>query len=196
VTNRRTQSALVIAGAAVGAAAASWLGKRRLASVRSQAHELIEPESAELPLGRSADQDIDESLQRTRLGQDPTSGAVLLSQRAPFADEATTDASLDEVWNSLPGIAQGEQSQGYDAVSPEELGAVWLERATQTTHEDRPHGSDPNDVPELEDLLVSEATLSASGLDGDENELAGDDDDDDEIADDDDEIADDELDEK
>jgi len=164
-----------VAGAAVGAAAVAWLGRRRLTSVSSASEELIEPESAELPIGRSADPEIDESLSRTRLPQDATSGAALVTPVESFANESTTDASLDEVWNSLPGIAQGEQSEGYDAVSPEGLGAVWLERATQTTHEDRPHGIDPNEVPEPEELLVSEASLAWSqGVDEDEDEIADD----------------------
>ena len=182
--NRKTQSALVMAGAAVGAAAATWLGKRRLTSVPTR-ERMIEPESAELPLGRSADPQIDDTLSRTKLPQDRTSGATLLASERRFTDESTTDASLDEVWNSLPGIAEGEQSEGYDAVSPEDLGAVWLERATQTTHEDRPHGSDPNELPALEDLLVSEATLSTSHQEGDVED-----------EDDEDEIAEDELDER
>jgi hypothetical protein len=258
VRNRTTQSALLVAGAAVGVAAAAWLGKRRLASVtegprlvppdrlepvraslarrspgpesRSAAPQssvtelvgaasvalpagrtgefgideassrtmlrqdaipradLIEPDRAELPLGRSADPDIDEALSRTNLPQDSTSGGALLGEEEPFARDAPTDGSLDEVWNSLPGIAEGEQSEGYDAVAPEDLGSVWLERATQTTREDRPHGSDPNEVPNLEDLLVSEATLATSQ--GDEEA------DEDEDEADEDEIAEDELDER
>lgn len=169
----------------MGAAAVTWLGKRRLTSVSAHEPELIEPESAELPIGRSADPEIDGSLSRSSLPQDETSGGALLAKREPFADESTSDASLDEVWNSLPGIAQGEQSEGYDAVAPEGLGALWLQRATQTTHEDRPHGSDPNDVPELENLLVSEATLAWSHADDDGQDEAAED-----------EIADDDLDEK
>jgi hypothetical protein len=132
----------------------------------STAHdERVEPESAELPIGRSADPAIDDALSRKLLPQNDTSGAALLASSEPFANETTTDASLDEVWNSLPGIAEGEQSEGYDAVSPEDMGAVWLERATQTTHESRPHGSDPNDMPDIAALLVSEATLASSQID-------------------------------
>jgi hypothetical protein len=260
VINRTTQSALLVAGAAVGVAAAAWLGKRRLASVTAEPRlvppdrlepvraslarrstgpeprraapqssvaelvgaesvalpagpggefgideassrtmrrqdaiprsELVEPDRAELPLGRSADPNIDEALSRTSLPQDSTSGGALLGEEEPFAGDAPTDGSLDEVWNSLPGIAEGEQSEGYDAVAPEDLGSVWLERATQTTREDRPHGSDPNDVPNLDDLLVSEATLTTSQQ-GDEEV-----DEDEADEDDEDEIAEDELDER
>lgn len=151
-----------MAGAAAGLAAASWLKRRNLVDVSTDSDELVEPESAELPVGRSADPDIDDALSRKLLPQDETSGAALLAGSEPFANEETTDASLDETWNSLPGIAEGEQSDGYDAVSPEDLGSVWLERATQTTHEARPHGSDPSDIPDVESLLVSEATLASA----------------------------------
>lgn len=165
MSNRSTQSALVVAGAAAGLAAATWLKRRNLVDVSTDSDEHVEPESAELPIGRSADPAIDDALSRKLLPQDDTSGAALLAGAEPFVNESTTDASLDEVWNSLPGIAEGEQSEGYDAVTPEDLGAVWLERATQTTHEARPHGSDPNDVPDLENLLISEATLASSRID-------------------------------
>lgn len=167
-----------MAGAAAGVAAATWLKRRQLVDVSTDAVELVEPESAELPIGRSADPAIDDSLSRKLLPQDETSGSALLANPEPFAGEATTDASLDEVWNSLPGIAEGEQSEGYDAVSPEDMGSVWLERATQTTHESRPHGSDPNDVPDLESLLVSESTIASSQMpDEDESEEEDDDED-------------------
>lgn len=167
MSKRSTQSALIMAGAAAGVAAATWLKRRNLVDVSTAADERVEPESAELPIGRSADPEIDDALSRKLLPQDDTSGAALLANVEPFANEATTDASLDEVWNSLPGVAEGEQSEGYDAVTPEDLGAVWLERATQTTHERRPHGSDPNDMPDPEALLISEATLASAQIDED-----------------------------
>jgi hypothetical protein len=173
VSNRTTQSALIMAGAAAGLAAASWLKRRRLVDVSAGPEELVEPERAELPIGRSADPNIDDTLSRRLLPQDETSGAALLSHAEPFEAEGTTDASLDEVWNSLPGLAEAEQSEGYDAVSPEDLGSVWLERATQTTHEARPHGSDPTDMPDIENLMISEATLASSQMAGDDFDEEG-----------------------
>jgi hypothetical protein len=139
---------------------------------------LIERDSAELPIGRSADPDIDMSLSHDAR-QDETSGASLLTE--PTSDEpaprsADIDLALDDVWSSTPGIAEPEQSEGYDAVLPEDLGTVWIQRATQTTHEERPHASDATETPRLEDL-ISQASLESS--------RALDDDDDDEIADDD-----------
>ena len=140
---------------------------------------MVEPDSVELPIGRSADPAIDRALSRTRSAYDETSGGALLTEDEPRRHDAFRDQSLDEVWNAMPGFAEGEQSEGYDAVTPEDLGAVWLERATQTTHEANPHASDPNEVPALDQLAVRH-----------DEEL---DDDDDEL-DDDDEIAEDELD--
>ncbi len=193
MSNRTTQSAWVVAGAAAGAAAAAtWLKRRQLVDVSTDSEALVEPESAELPVGRSADPAIDDALSRKLLPQDDTSGSALLAGTEPFMNESSTDASLDEVWNSLPGIAEGEQSEGYDAVSPEDLGSVWLERATQTTHESRPHGSDPTDIPDLESLLVSESTLAASRMPGEDDEGEGDEDDGDEEPESE-RIADDEL---
>ncbi len=174
--NRKTQSALLVAGAAAGAAAASWLGKRRHLEVAvdpSREH-MIEPDSAELPIGRSADPAIDEALSRTR--QDDTSGSALLAEPLPRGKRSFDDASLDDVWNAMPGFAEDAQSEGYDAVEPEDLGAVWLERATQTTHDARPHASDRNDLPALDELVII-------GDDEDEEDEDDEDDDDEELRD-------------
>jgi hypothetical protein len=179
VKSRKTQSALLVAGAAAGAVAATLISKRRERAVPTQSYtselaersQLVEPESAELPIGASADPDIDHSLSRSYLPQDATSGSALLGDVEPRGELLATDASLDDVWNAMPGLVGGEQTEGYDAVQPEDLGAVWLERATQTTHEDRPHASDPFDVPNLDALTVSEGSrLSARALDDDEIE--------------------------
>lgn len=186
------KSALVVAGAAAGAAAAAtWFGKRKrhLSAVDTSRASLVEPESAELPIGRSADPAIDASLSRSRLPQDETSGAALLAEHEPLPHRRDIDLALDDVWSATPGIAEPEQSEGYDAVIPEDMGAVWIERATETTHEHRPHASDPSDIPQLEDL-VSQGTIDSSrGLDDDEIDENGSD------SDNEDDIGDNELDE-
>jgi hypothetical protein len=184
VKNRATQSALLVAGAAAGAAAATWFGKRRLTAVNSEADEVVEPGSAELPVGRSADPDIDATLSRTLLPQDETSGAALLGEPETTGElpsiARSTNASLDGIWDAAPSFAEGEQTEGYDAVAPEDLGSVWLERATQTTHDERPQLDDPSDASALEDLGVSEASRASSRpLDEDDDEIADDDLDDD-----------------
>lgn len=168
--NRTMKSALVVAGAAAGAAAATWFAKRKphLTAVDTSRASLVEPESAELPIGRSADPAIDAALSRSRLPQDETSGAALLAEHELPLNRRDIDLALDDVWSATPGIAEPEQSEGYDAVLPEDMGAVWIERATETTHEHRPHASDPSDIPALEDL-VSQGTIDSSrGLDEDE----------------------------
>ncbi len=185
--NRRTQSALLVVGAAAGAVAATWMGRRRLRAVPAAPpspdlhSDLITPDRAELPLGSSADPDIESSLSQRDSGR--TTGGALRGELAALAalegraaweggEEVprSTDPSLDEVWNSMPGLVGGEQSEGYDAVEPENLGAVWLERATQTTHEERPHASDPGELPALEGLTMSEASVT-SALAADDDEL-------------------------
>lgn len=165
------QSALLVMGAAAGAAAATWLNQRRLSVVNTGSDELIEPESAELPVGRSADPAVDDALSRTRLPQDDTTGGTLLDAPKPRRVEPSRDFSLDEIWNA-PGLDEEEErGEGYDAVNPESLGAVWLERATQTTHDPRRDASDLSDLPELDGLTISEATLASSGF-GEEDEAA------------------------
>jgi len=189
VKNLSAGPALWVAGAAVGAAAL-WLGKRRFTQVSASHGELAGsdndnagepegPESTELPIGRSADPEIDGALSHPMLAIDDTSGASLFGEPEPAPHLQYREPPLDEIWNAVPGLSEGEQTEGYDAVTPEDLGAVWLERATQTTHEHRPHASDPSDIPNIEELAVSESSLSSS-LPPDEQE-----DDDDEIRDDD-----------
>lgn len=168
--NRATQSALLAVGAAAGvAAAATWLNRRRLTAVNTSSDERVEPESAELPVGRSADPDVDAALSRRLLPQDDTSGAVLYADREPPSVDELRSEPLDDIWNA-PGIDEGERGEGYDAVNPESLGAVWLERATQTTHESRHDAANSSDLPQLDELTLSEATLGTSGLVEDENE--------------------------
>ena len=144
-----------------GLSSARYSEIRDLSPVDTSRESMVEPERAELPIGRSADPDIDWALSRDRHAQHDTTGGALLSESEPRDRRSDVDLSLDDVWSSTPGIAEPEQSEGYDAVLPEDLGAVWIERATQTTHEHRPHASDPNDAPQLEDL-VSQSTYTAS----------------------------------
>ena len=168
-TSAATTPALWVAGAAVGAAAL-WLGKRHFSQVSASHGELAGqesgepegPDSAELPIGSSADPEIDSSLSHPRLAIDATSGASLFGEPEPSPPRNFQEGSLDDIWNALPGMSEGEQTEGYDAVTPEDLGAVWLERATQTTHEHRPHASDPSDIPDLDALAVSESSLAST----------------------------------
>jgi len=107
-----------MAGAAVGVAAAAWLGKRRSTSLRSVGPAHVEPEARELPMERRAEPEIDGPLLRVPHVADAASGAAQRSAADRLANRLTTNASLDEIWNSLP-LAQGDQGEAYDAVAPE-----------------------------------------------------------------------------
>lgn len=173
MSKRKASSALVVAGAAVAAsAAAAWLGSKRLRRPTPEKLEwsdatepnydrLVERDSEELPIGHSADPEIDHGLFHTQ-PEDQTSGASLFGEPEQPPRRGRDDAALDEIWNATPGFAEGEQTEGYDAVAPEDWGAVWLERATQTTHDGRPHPSDPHELPDLESLSVSEGSRNSS----------------------------------
>jgi len=187
VAKNAKHSALLVAGAAV-AAAAAYIGRRHLSVVKPRVvkppvvkapiieprNDLVALESAELPVGRSADPEIDAFLPPKRLPRDETSGGMWRGENElpgeMLSETPGSEVGLDEIWNSLPGFAEGEQTEGYDAVAPEDLGAVWLERATQTTHEERPHASDPSDIPGLDELLVTDPTLPSSRVDEDESD--------------------------
>jgi hypothetical protein len=190
----KTQSALLLAGAAAGVAAA-WLGRRRLTLLsggRSEAdgaarsselapapHALdaerapfVEPESAELPVGRSADPDIESALSRKYLPQDDTTGATLFGDEGPESGPA--EVALDAgIWDALPELAESGRTEGYDAVAPEELGSVWLARATETTREPILTPSADHVPIEIEGSLVSEASIANSHVaDGGDTDLA------------------------
>jgi len=197
VANRMTQSALLVAGvAAAGAAAVTLFELRRLTGGRGKGQqkaleriqpapvgpapvslerfepEHVEPESATLPIGRSADPEIDEALSRQQLPQDDTSGAVLLGEPKPASPP---EVDLDDIWQSEPNIAEDSQSEGYDAVTPEDLGSVWLERATQTTHDAHVRSDDMPDLVALDTAGLSESSLSSSHLRDYDEEINDDD---------------------
>jgi hypothetical protein len=95
----------------------------------------VEPESAELPLGRAADRDIDDYLSRSRLPQPESSGTVLLETRDRHA--IAFDAGRFDEGDALsamphPHIHARVSVDDYDAINPEELGSAFLSRATET----------------------------------------------------------------
>jgi hypothetical protein len=153
---------------------------------------LVEPGAAELPLGRSADPVIDASLSRNRLPQDETSGAALLGDAEEPRSLSEVDLALGDVWSSSPDEAP--QSEGYDAVSPEDLGAVWIERATQTSSEHRSHASPAEELSPLEDLMSQGSRDSARAADDRDEDLFDEEASQDEAPSEDEEIADEDLD--
>jgi hypothetical protein len=130
--------------------------------VEPVSEDLIESERPELPIGRSADPAIDDELRSRE--RDETSGAALFPDPEPDRP-ISEDISLEQIWDAAPR----DQTEAYDAITPEDLGSVWLERATQTAREERTYSSDPADPAALDDLMVSEATrASALPLDEDD----------------------------
>lgn len=157
--SRKQQSALLLAGAAAGVAAA-WLSRRRSNLASAESQPLVESTSAELPLGRSADPDIDHGLSRKHLPQNETTGASLLGDEAPESTPA--ESSLDDLWRAVPDLAEPEQAEGYDAIAPEDLGAVWLERATETEPDPHTPALESQLPPELEGALMSASSIRSA----------------------------------
>jgi hypothetical protein len=87
------------------------------------------------------------------------SSASLLGDAAP---ESTPADSLDDLWRAVPDVAEPEQSDGYDATAPEDLGAVWLARATETEPDPRTPPLESGIPPELEGVLMSESSIHAA----------------------------------
>jgi len=122
--------------------------------------DLLEADRRELPLGRSADPAIDDELTSPSRDEE-TSGAALSPEPEPDRP-VSEDISLEQIWDAAPRSEGDALAEGYDAVTPEDLGSVWLERATQTTQEDRPYTSDPSDPATLDELMISEATRASA----------------------------------
>jgi hypothetical protein len=141
--------------------------------VELASEDLIEAERPELPIGRSADPAIDDELRFTG-ERDETSGA-LFSEPEPDRP-VSEDISLEQIWDAVPRTEEEPPTEGYDAVAPEDLGSVWLERATETAREDRLYTSDPAEPAALDELMVSEATrASALPLDAEDAETEAED---------------------
>lgn len=145
--NRKQQTAIVFAGAAGVAAAgvaAAWLGRRHLRLVRADSEPVSElPDSApRLSELRRAEPRIAEARETEPHIIDPR----VESLRAPLPLQ----------------VGEPEQTEGYDAVDPEALGSVWLERAMQTADEPKLSIIDASLAPEVEDFLISEASRRAA----------------------------------
>ena len=157
--SKKQQSAWLLAGAAAGIAAA-WFGRQKLQLMKNGQDPVVEPSSAELPLGASADPDIDEELSRRLMPQDDTTGAALLGDQAPESTPADADAELDEIFRAE--LAEPAQTEGYDSIAPEDLGAAWLERATQALPEPHHAVIESGAPPVFEDALMSEASITSA----------------------------------
>jgi hypothetical protein len=150
--NRKQQSAIVLAGAGVAAAgvAAAWLGRRHLRLVHGP---------SEAPVSQLPDS-------APRLSELRRAEPRLAEPRlAEFRDTEphVVDPRVESLRAPLPlQVGEPEQTEGYDAVDPETLGSVWLERATQTADEPKLSIIDASLAPEVEDFLISDASRRAA----------------------------------
>lgn len=119
--NKTQQTAMVLAGvAAVGAAA--WLGRRHLRLVPPPSETpRIEPPPIEAFLV--------EGSAASELEMAPDTMPAPSSIPAP-----STSEDISDLWRVEPELTELNEGdiEGYDAIAPEDLGSVWLSRATQT----------------------------------------------------------------
>ena len=99
--------------------------------------ELVDPGAIEVPLGQSADPQIDRELSHSKLIQPDSSGASL--QRSDFEGDARVDTlpMLDEpdetTLTARPTKESRPPEDAYDAVAPDDLASEWLSRATEAS---------------------------------------------------------------
>jgi hypothetical protein len=102
----------------------------------AEGEELVDAGAVEVPVGQSAEPDIDRMLSKAKLSELETSGAALYA------------------------------SDSYDAVAPEELGSEWLARATEAsanyTGSPIPETPLPEALLEAGMSVISEASINAA----------------------------------
>jgi hypothetical protein len=141
--NRKQQSAIVLGAAGVAAAgvAAAWFGRRHLRLVRGESESPV----SQLP---------DSAPRLSELRH-----AVPRLAEFRETEPHIVDPRVESLRAPLPlQIGEPEQTEGYDAVDPEALGSVWLERATQTADEPQLSIIDGSLAPQVEDFLMSDAS--------------------------------------
>jgi hypothetical protein len=179
LSQRSVTTGLVVTGAALGGALATlWLARRRHDRLEAFESDFsrdvtrgvkgrVEPEAAELPLGHTSDRDIDRKLNRTRLPQPESTGAVLFDEQLRYSGvyEAAPVSDRDVSARPQAHAHRFASADDYDAVSPEELGTAFLARATESVSD--VEGDDLNDLAEIPGFQVttmSEASNDAALL--------------------------------
>lgn len=177
MNSRKHQTAFVWAGVAAGAAAAAWLGRKHLRLVpRPSDTPRIEPPPIEPFLVHGPASELGPATEPEPFG-------VGRSQLAPEDLPPPSNAEdFRDLWRVEPEMAElDEGAEGYDAVAPEDLGTVWLSRATQTA-QDSPHTRSfdqafDRDLPEglqelpsaAEEGSVTQPSIDVEMLDADES---------------------------
>jgi hypothetical protein len=135
---------------------------------------LRDPEALEVPLGQSADPEIDALLTDDDTASDDSTGAALRSNAAMSGvHEAMTPRQkrIDEevTLTARPSDDTLTIDDAYDAVAPDDLGTEWLNRATESAATD-PYRSAREALPPelmLESAMsgVSEGSVNAATAD-------------------------------
>jgi hypothetical protein len=156
VKSKKQQTAMVLAGVAAVGAAAAWLGRRhlRLVPPPSEVPNIAPPPIEAFLVEGSAAWDVEVP---------PDTVPAPLSVPAPSSTE-----DISDLWRAEPELRELNEGdiEGYDAVAPEDLGTVWLSRATQTA-DDSPRMRVPDEglVLDLTDGSLSEGSLGEATID-------------------------------
>jgi hypothetical protein len=116
----------------------SLVGPHALApSASAVGEELIDPGAIEVPLGQSADAQIDYELSHSKLPQPDSSGAAL-HRLEPEEDLRVDtlplpDPSIEEALTARPMKESRAREDAYDAIAPDDLASEWLTRATEAS---------------------------------------------------------------
>jgi hypothetical protein len=148
---------MVLAGVAAVGAAAAWLGRRHLRLVPPPTESLLSGPSSSPPLEPPP---IEPFLVEASAADFEFIGP---DSSGPESEPRTErDSELKELWGVEPELSELEEElDAYDAVDPEDLGSVWLSRATQTSAEPHTHLINQISAPEPEDgSILEDATLS------------------------------------
>lgn len=135
--------------------------------------ELLDPGAIEVPMGQSADAEIDTHLSRAKLPQADSTGASLQREDVGTGVQEVSvslyGGDANENVTARPNEQAPQRDDAYDAVAPDELGSEWLTRATEVGSLDSSGTALEAQPPELflEDgmSVVSEGSLNAANAD-------------------------------
>lgn len=134
--------------------------------------ELVDPGAIEVPIGQSADAEIDTHLSRAKLPQADSTGACLRREDVGTGVQHVSmdpNAYLEANLTACPNEQAIPTDDAYDAVAPDDLGSEWLTRATEVGSLDSrsmtPEAEPPEVFLEGGMSVVSEGSLNAANAD-------------------------------
>lgn len=144
--------------------------------------ELVDPSAIEVPIGQSADAEIDTHFSRTKLPQADSTGASLQREDVGTGVQEVSvslyGGDTNENLTARPNQQVMPTDDAYDAVAPDDLGSEWLARATGVSQLESIDTTSEEQPPEafLEDAMsvVSEASINAANPDEIESNASSD----------------------